>query len=284
MAYMGLGQTYSFLPESEPLREGILGFSQASIFLRDDSGFVGTADLALRLKDNNKVIMALRNAISFGDEQTIANYGYILDNLELLLELTGEASIQKDGELIFEEGSFYQGSLKNGKPHGKGKMTRVNGSYYEGEFIDGVIQGKGKLWSIHGVQYEGDFQDGIMQGKAIIKFPDITIYTYYNGDVAYGTPHGNGTYISKEGQYTGPFWWGLAHGKGVFITAGNNTRIEGRWIYNRYEWPAQNEEIFVGEINKEGLKMGKGYCRPQNNYDSILYCEYNQGNKIAPAN
>lgn len=283
MAYMGLGKAYLYLPETEPLREGILGFDQASIFVRDDEGFIGVADIALRMQDNSKVIIALRNGIAFGGDGTRAAYGYILDNLEILLELKGADPAKKDDGLVYEEGSYYRGALKDGKPNGVGKITRVNGSYYEGEFVNGTMHGKGKLWSTHGnVSYEGDFQEGIMRGKGVLKLPDILLYTDYTGEVEYGQPHGQGTSVAKKGTFTGQFWWGLQNGKGIFVTSGNKTRFEGRWIYGKYEWPAQHGEIYVGDINHEGWRTGQGLCRPADSYDSIVPCEYNRGNKINP--
>ena len=43
--------------------------------------------------------------------------------------------------VIDQEGSVYVGELKNGLPHGLGKLYVANGSYFNGIFKEGVPNG-----------------------------------------------------------------------------------------------------------------------------------------------
>ena len=45
------------------------------------------------------------------------------------------------GTIKFPDGSKYQGMTKNGKFHGKGRMTHSNGDIYQGEWADGKASG-----------------------------------------------------------------------------------------------------------------------------------------------
>lgn len=45
-------------------------------------------------------------------------------------------------ELTYPNGIFYEGGLKNGKPHGQGTMIFKNGDMYEGQWKDGKLDGK----------------------------------------------------------------------------------------------------------------------------------------------
>ena len=63
----------------------------------------------------------------------------------------------------------YEGSLKDGKPHGEGKEYDENGMlWYEGQFKDGQRHGEGKLYDENGdLLYGGEFQDGKPNMKGI---------------------------------------------------------------------------------------------------------------------
>ena len=63
---------------------------------------------------------------------------------------------------------MYNGEWKDGKHHGKGKMTYANGDVYDGEWEDG------KMTYADGVVYNGEWKDG---KKHVGKM------TYANGDV-----------------------------------------------------------------------------------------------------
>ena len=53
-------------------------------------------------------------------------------------------------EKINLENGIYEGEVKDGVPHGKGKSTLSDGSIYEGNFKDGFPHGKGMSTSSKG--------------------------------------------------------------------------------------------------------------------------------------
>ena len=87
-------------------------------------------------------------------------------------EHEGRTSEKKNGYtfLSFEDGTYYEGYVKNGVPHGKGTMTWKNGDNYVGDFINGNRSGQGVYtWTEkrkdHMYKYEGNFLNGQFSGK-----------------------------------------------------------------------------------------------------------------------
>jgi len=58
--------------------------------------------------------------------------------------------------LISFEGSYYQGEWKNGKRHGKGRLSLPDKSYHEGIFEDDLPHGRCRRIHFDGEAYEGD--------------------------------------------------------------------------------------------------------------------------------
>jgi hypothetical protein len=48
------------------------------------------------------------------------------------------------------DGGLYEGQMRDGKRHGKGKYTLANGDQYDGEFKDNLQHGKGKYTKANG--------------------------------------------------------------------------------------------------------------------------------------
>ena len=57
---------------------------------------------------------------------------------------------------IDEEGTYYKGEYRDGRPYGKGRMFFPDGSIFTGLFFDGVPHGEGRMITKQGVYYEGD--------------------------------------------------------------------------------------------------------------------------------
>ncbi len=91
---------------------------------------------------------------------------------------------------IYENG-VYEGHLKNGKRHGKGKFTFASGDVYDGDWKDDKYHGKGKYTFANGEIYEGDFVDDKRTGKGKYTFANGAVY---EGDFADGNYHGKGIY------------------------------------------------------------------------------------------
>ena len=56
------------------------------------------------------------------------------------------------------------GELKDGKPHGQGKMTGVFGAIYGGEWKSGFLNGNGKFVYPDGEVFEGWWKDYMWNG------------------------------------------------------------------------------------------------------------------------
>ena len=126
---------------------------------------------------------------------------YIHDNGQIdkgdyengLLNGHGNISYAKEDE---HNRNNYTGELKDGEPHGKGKMFWKDGSFYDGEWEKGVIDGFGTK-KTPGLYYEGFFKDGHKYGKGKNIFGDGEVHEgdYENGLL---NGHGNITYANDD--------------------------------------------------------------------------------------
>ena len=64
----------------------------------------------------------------------------------------------------YSSGDIYEGHLRNGRRHGRGKLWYANGAKYEGDWIDDERHGKGVHWYPNGDRYTGDWQDDKRHG------------------------------------------------------------------------------------------------------------------------
>jgi len=276
LPYFGLGDVYNWLPATEPLQEGAVGFDTASIYSRNYRQFSDLADIYIRMDKGVNALPAIRNAIAFSEDKEKSIYILPRENLEILYSATTEAPKVVGDELQYEDGSIYRGAHQNNKPHGAGKFIRPNGSYQEGSYEQGVIQGKGTLVTLGGYKYDGEFQKGIMRGVGKINYPLQHHNSIYEGDVFYGIPFGKGVSIFKHGKYEGEFWYSWPQGKGTYTSADEKTKLQGNWIQWRYEWPEQDGIKFFGVADDEGKRNGYGVCiYTAKNLTS--YCNYKSG-------
>jgi len=63
------------------------------------------------------------------------------------------------------DGSRYWGPLRDGKPHGLGRLVSPAGSVYTGEFYDGLFHGSGRIEMPNGEILEGQFVEGQMSSR-----------------------------------------------------------------------------------------------------------------------
>ncbi|MES2672941.1 MAG: hypothetical protein V4660_01815 [Pseudomonadota bacterium] len=276
LAYFGLGDVYNFLPASESLQEGVAGFDTASLYARDEMIFAGLATLLIRMDKGVETLSALRNTIAFSKEKEKSNFALILDNIELLKDVTLLKGVPSPEGLIYSSGAIFIGQATNGKPVGMGKISRPNGSYFSGNFIDGVMQGQGKLVTYGGYTFDGEFKKGIARGRGKITYPENSWAISYEGEIEYGIPHGKGIAITKSGKYEGDFWYSKSHGQGTLYIADSKIKLSGKWIENNYEWPEENDNIFIGSVGESGKRNGAGICKTPAT-GKIIGCTYKDG-------
>jgi hypothetical protein len=124
----------------------------------------------------------------------------------------------------------YDGELKDGVYHGKGRAEFKGGQIYEGEWYDGLMHGQGVYTWTDGCQYVGEMRHQSVSGFGRMLWPDGATY---QGELLYGQRHGQGLFIdpSVPCMYEGSWEAGLRHGSGklTYDDAGKHY-YEGQWV------------------------------------------------------
>lgn len=119
--------------------------------------------------------------------------------------------------------------FNNGPKTGKGKRTYPNGAVYEGELKDGLWHGRGKLVR-KDVTHEGEFKDGWVHGKGKMVFNDGSML---ESEFKKGQPHGEGKFSFMDGGIlVCNFLSRRPHGPGTFWEADGKANIQ---VYNMGE-------------------------------------------------
>jgi hypothetical protein len=159
----------------------------------------------------------------------------------LLLALASSAAAQVPPTLTLPDGGRYYGSLRDGKPQGRGRIEWENGAYYEGSFESGVYHGRGRLVSADGRRYEGEFANGLYDGRGRYESAGGEIY---EGDFEKGELTGHGSWSNAEGaRYRGGFLKGRRHGEGRY-SDGKGEVYEGEFVDGVYKPLAEQRGLF----------------------------------------
>ncbi|CAF3486039.1 unnamed protein product [Rotaria sp. Silwood1] len=169
-------------------------------------------------------------------------------------------------------GNRYEGELREGKKHGKGKMDYADGNKYIGDWANDVRTGQGVfIWS-DGSHYEGQSKDNNMHGKGTFVWGPDSQWAglKYIGDYIDNKRTGQGVYIWPNGnRYEGQFKDNNRHGKGTFIWApdakGTYDKYTGDWVDDiRAD---QGVHVFANGDRYEGqFKDGKQHGRGKLTY------------------
>jgi hypothetical protein len=206
-AYFGLGTLYAAVPDLQPVDEGIAALDTAVIYEGHPHMFRTLADLYLRKKQLRPALASIRSAVAFNKGEPRPFDLLLLQNLELLMDLTEPAPVQ--GGLGFKSGSVYTGPVRDGKPEGEGSWLRPDGSSYVGEFRNGLPSGHGTLKSERGAVYEGSFAEGYAHGRGHVQFAGPGNMVSYEGEVDRATPHGEGVLETRGSRVVGTFVNGM---------------------------------------------------------------------------
>ena len=127
--------------------------------------------------------------------------------------------------LVILNGGFrYEGTVRDEKIHGEGKLTFPDGRIYVGEFADGQIEGEGIYTYPDGRSYVGEFRKGTRNGYGILEFPSGEIY---EGQWLDDKKNGPGILIWPDGEkYVGGFRDGKMDGKGTYTYSNGRVREE----------------------------------------------------------
>lgn len=162
---------------------------------------------------------------------------------------------QKDGQGIFtwmvqpeeeeEEAkvlAVYEGSYKDGKRSGEGKMTYPNGDVYQGEWKVGKMHGKGTYKYSNGDLYSGEFKEGLKDGQGIYEYGvDLS---RLDGVWESGQFKSGNRRFKDAGTYQGTFENGQPKGPGTFYfnTACGTVSIKQQGEYKAQEQQDASEE------------------------------------------
>ena len=167
-----------------------------------------------------------------------------------------------DGQLILgkitSDDCTYEGELKHGMQHGKGRVTYENGDKYEGEYVMGRMEGTGTYSYVNGDQYKGQMLQNMFNGHGVMSL--------HNGCVFDGEFDMN---QYKKGKLYIPFsaYSCTEHAVNSMTTFGYAAVLQSmalcisvRWkqivntILNRSKWV----EVFEGDFNSDNTYHGKG--------------------------
>ena len=169
-------------------------------------------------------------------------------------------------QIIFADGTKYEGEIHQNKITGKGKYIFPSGSTYEGTLLNGLRHGTGKFVSPEGITYEGEWKNGLKDGKGIMKRDTMT----YDGDWKEGRINGKGRIRWANGNlFDGHFKLNHIEGDGYMVWYDLLEKYIGKWKDDKqngfginiwYEPKGEMKEMrnrYVGEW-EEGIKQGYG--------------------------
>ncbi|CAD8087078.1 unnamed protein product [Paramecium primaurelia] len=134
--------------------------------------------------------------------------------------------IQKKVKLEFPNGAIYEGSVLDGKRHGKGIYTWKDGTKYEGQFENDQINGFGIMEYADSKKYKGEWVNGEMEGFGNFIWPNSE---EYKGFYKQSKKNGFGVFKYSSGiTYFGEFVNGLNHGTAVLMQFNHQPKIS-KW-------------------------------------------------------
>ena len=68
------------------------------------------------------------------------------------------------GSVVWADGGYYVGEIKDGEKHGEGTLTLADGVTYAGQWKDDKQHGQGTYTSADGDKYVGQWKDGMQHG------------------------------------------------------------------------------------------------------------------------
>lgn len=111
--------------------------------------------------------------------------------------------------------SLYEGSILDGKKHGKGKIVYSNKIVYEGEWLNDAKNGKGITTLPNGDKLEGLYINGKLNGEGSYTYADSE---KYEGGFKDSEFHGYGVYTFVNGnKYEGGWKEGKKNGIGMIV-------------------------------------------------------------------
>ena len=205
-------------------------------------------------------------------------------------------------EKKYPDGSVYTGKLKDGKPHGKGKLVWPNGLYFEGSFKNGLYDGPGSLFYPSGAKEVANYRRGVKHGKMDLYnsagelvqkrtfvFGILQTDRRYQVDGEHvdiklpKTKRGSADLSLEDAElpsgdrYKGQYKQGLYHGEGTIITPDGTEREatfkKGQVVGEMFHYPAY--KVVMGLVIKDtfenGLLVKKEFFRGEKKYREMNF-------------
>lgn len=144
-----------------------------------------------------------------------------------------EGDPQGEVEILFSDGGFYRGQVKDGRINGQGSYQSGFGELSIGTFVNGMLHGENGYFKNHaGEQFQGTWKLGEMHG--IGRYESERGDTY-NGYFDHSLKHGRGVaHYKNRGNFRGYFMNGLRYGKAE-ADFGRRTKKEKRLMKEKAE-------------------------------------------------
>ena len=137
-------------------------------------------------------------------------------------------TVSGEGQVRWDNGNAFTGTLVQGKAEGRGTMSWINGDRYEGDWKSDLQHGKGSMGYANGDRYEGDFVAGYPAGRGRYLF--AATGDRYEGEVVQGKPEGRGSYLWKNGdRFEGSWKAGMKSGPGRYTWASGEFQ-DGQYV------------------------------------------------------
>lgn len=197
---------------------------------------------------NKKSLKKENIYLSLINSQTSFNLSFISQ--------TSLASIRTFDKITFfeyDDGTKYQGQVKENQKWGFGKIVYPDGSKYEGQFLNDKFHGYGHYFSSK-LFYEGYWKNGFSEGDGKEVWSDGS---KYEGQFMKGKKHGYGVYTWPDGTIFKGYWKSdvmQSHREYQLITA-NILKNSLSLSQNKKQIPAQklkNEKM--GDSSFEPIK------------------------------
>ncbi len=118
--------------------------------------------------------------------------------VDIVVEPAGEQRT-----IQYDDGSTYDGQVRNGKKHGRGTFAFANGDKYVGDFANGLRHGWGVYIYGSGSRYEGEYRLGKRHGKGAFFYANDD---KFEGEWRSGLKDGAGEYTRADGTELSGVW------------------------------------------------------------------------------
>ena len=239
-----------YIPGYPVVSKGNLSYSNGSILQKDkyeisyDVSTDGGSSGSPIFLENTMGVVGIHKAGGMKK-----NYGDLIYPILNILQ-------NKNENIYYKSGNYYNGEWKNGLKHGKGTLYYKDSNIlYQGDFIEDKFEVYGEYHYNKSEYYVNQFQSGKTEEKGKL----------YDGDFIYHESKGNQLNIYKYGNYyLGEWKNGKKHGRGKIYSENNKVLIDGYFIDDKYFgnkiFTYQKGEFYIG-----------GWKNKKREYIGILY-------------